>query len=270
MSPKKVLVTGVYGLIAGAIYRKLSELPDQYEVYALARRSQPSDRAPEEVALQIPDDRFFLADLSNFDQVLAATEEMDVVVQMAADPRPEAPWESILNSNMIGAYNVFEASQLTGVKRIIYASSVMATWGYQLDEPYKAIKECRFEEVPEEIPLITHKDPPRPTEPYSASKVWGEALARTYSDVHGMSCICLRIGWVNAEDRPYLPEVGAVWCSQRDIVQIVQKSIEAPDHLRFDILYGVSNNKYRWVDIEHARESVGFVPQDRGEYMPTN
>ena len=85
-----------------------------------------------------------------------------------------------------------------------------------------------------------------------------------------MSCICLRIGWVNAEDRPYLPEVGAVWCSQRDIVQIVQKSIEAPDHLRFDILYGVSNNKYRWVDIEHARESVGFVPQDRGEYMPTN
>ncbi|HCR17626.1 MAG TPA: NAD(P)-dependent oxidoreductase, partial [Candidatus Latescibacteria bacterium] len=40
MSPKKVLVTGVYGLIAGAIYRKLSKLPDQYEVYALARRSQ--------------------------------------------------------------------------------------------------------------------------------------------------------------------------------------------------------------------------------------
>ena len=265
MEPRKVLVTGVYGLIAGAIYNRFKAQPTRYDVYALARRRHLSDRAPEAMTLDIPEEKFFLADLSDLEAVRRAVEGMDVVVQMAADPRPEASWENILSSNVIGAYNVFEACRLAGVKRIIYASSVMATWGYQIDEPYKAIQECRFEDVPAVIPIVAHTDPTRPTELYSASKVWGEALARIYSDQHGISCICLRIGWVNAEDRAWKPELGAVWSSQRDIVQLVERCVDAPDDLRFDIFYGLSNNRYRWADIEHPREVVGYVPQDRAE-----
>ena len=45
MTAKRVLVTGVYGLIAGAIYRRLCAQPETYDVYALARRAEPSDRA---------------------------------------------------------------------------------------------------------------------------------------------------------------------------------------------------------------------------------
>ena len=265
MSRTKVMVTGVYGLIAGAIYKRLQAQPDRFDVHALARRRHLSERAPKDMALDIPPDNFHLADLSDFDAVRQAMEGMQIVVQMAADPRPEASWEEILNSNVVGAYHVFEACRQAGVKRVIYASSVMATWGYQFDEPYKAIKECRFDDVPDHIPIITHKDPTRPTEPYSGSKVWGEGLARMYCDVHGLSCICLRIGWVNAEDEPYKPELRAVWCSQRDIVQLVERCIDAPDDLRFDIFYGMSESQYRWVDIDHAREVVGFVPQDRSE-----
>ncbi len=265
MAPTKVLVTGVYGLIAGAIYNRFKEQPEKYDVCALARRRQPSDRAPDGRALEVPDERFFLADLSDKEAVRRAVEGMEVVVQMAADPRPEAGWEQILTSNVIGAYHVFEASRLAGVRRVVYASSVMASWGYQFDEPYRAIKECRFEDVPDEIPMVRHTDPPRPTEPYSASKVWGEALARTYSDVHGLSCICLRIGWVNAEDRPWKPDLAAVWCSQRDIVQLVERCVDAPEEIRFDVFYGVSDNRYRWVDTDRARGAVGFAPQDRAE-----
>ena len=265
MVPTKVLVTGVYGLIAGAIYNRFREQTEKYDVYALARRRQPSDRAPDGRGIEIPDEQFTLADLSDLEAVGRAVEGMEVVVQMAADPRPEASWEQILQSNMIGAYNVFEACQRAGVKRIVYASSVMASWGYQFDEPYSAIKACRFEDVPEEIPMVGHTDSPRPTEPYSASKVWGEALARTYSDVHGLSCICLRIGWVNAEDRPWKPDVAAVWCSQRDIVQLVERCVDAPEDLRFDVFYGISDNRYRWVDTGRARGVVGFAPQDRAE-----
>ena len=183
MVPTKVLVTGVYGLIAGAIYNRFREQTEKYDVYALARRRQPSDRAPDGRGIEIPDEQFTLADLSDLEAVGRAVEGMEVVVQMAADPRPEASWEQILQSNMIGAYNVFEACQLAGVKRIVYASSVMASWGYQFDEPYSAIKACRFEDVPEDIPVVGHTDPPRPTEPYSVRKVWGEALARMYSEV---------------------------------------------------------------------------------------
>ena len=53
--------------------------------------------------------------------------------------------------------------------------------------------------------------------------------------------------------------------SQRDIVQLIERCINADESLMFDIFYGMSNNDLRWVDIEHARQAVGFVPQDRAE-----
>lgn len=53
--------------------------------------------------------------------------------------------------------------------------------------------------------------------------------------------------------------------SQRDIVQIIERCINANDSLRFEIFYGMSNNDLRWVDTENARRKVGYVPQDRAE-----
>ncbi len=53
-----------------------------------------------------------------------------------------------------------------------------------------------------------------------------------------MSCLCLRIGWVVADDVP--PNLVAItqWCSQRDIVQLVERCMDAPDDLRYDIFSG--------------------------------
>ncbi len=265
MSAKKVVVTGVYGLIAGAVFRHLQQQGDAYDVYGLARRRHPSERAPEGVS-EIPDERFFLADLTDLTALERAMEGVDTVVQMAADPRPDASWESVLASNIVGVRNVFEAAHRCGVRRVVLASSIMVSWGYQQDEPYKAIAEGRFDDVPPGSPsVVTHEWPCRPTGLYPASKVWSEALARYYADVHNMSVLCLRIGWVNAEDHPHSERGGAVWCSQRDIVQLVQRAIDAPEALRFDVCYGVSNNRWRWVDIEHTREILGYIPQDSAE-----
>jgi hypothetical protein len=80
-----------------------------------------------------------------------------------------------------------------------------------------------------------------------------------------MSCICLRIGWVVAEDRPPIPRAIPEWCSQRDIAQLVRLCVDAPETLRYDVFYGLSNNRYGWVDISHAREVLGYSPQDRAE-----
>ena len=248
-------------MIAWAIYKRFRERND-FDVHALARRRVASERVAVDEVIEIPDVTFRLADLTDYDKVLTAVTGMDVVVQMAADPRPSAAWTEILNSNVIGAYNVFEACREAGVKRIVYASSIMTNWGYWEDEPYKAIREGRLSDIPDVLPIVTHADPPRPTEPYSASKVWGEALARTYSDVHGLSCLCVRIGWVNAEDSPGDSNIGAVWCSQRDIVLLVERCVDAPDDLSFDIFYGISNNRHCWVDIARAKELVGYSPLD--------
>ena len=266
MAPKKVLVTGVYGLIAGAVYRHLQAQPDRYDAYGLARRSQPSERAPKEGKLEIPEDKFILADLANYSAVAKAIEGMDVVVQLAADPRPDASWESLLGSNIVGPRNVLEAAHSTGIERVVFASSIMVSWGYQQEDPYKAIAEGRFDDIDvDELHTITHEWPHRPTSLYPASKIWGEALARYYADVHKMSVPCLRIGWVNAEDHPRDERGGAIWCSQRDVVQLIQRTIEAPEDLRFDIFYGVSNNRWCWVDIDHPREVLGYIPADSAE-----
>ncbi|MBT5872361.1 MAG: hypothetical protein HOH43_02990 [Candidatus Latescibacteria bacterium] len=53
--------------------------------------------------------------------------------------------------------------------------------------------------------------------------------------------------------------------SQRDIVQMILRCVAAPKDIRFDIYYGLSNNDYRWVDIQRAREKIGYVPEDRAE-----
>lgn len=266
MSPKKVLVTGVYGLIAGAVYRHLSSRPDQYEVYGLARRRAPSVRTSAEAIPTVPEDRFFLADLADLRAVEEAVQGMDAIVQMAADPRAEADWQSLLDSNIIGTRNVFEAASCAQVARVVYASSIMVSWGYQRDEPYRSVAEGRFDVVtPIHLHAVGLEHPPRPTCMYAATKVWGEALARYYADIHDMSVLCLRIGDVNAQDNPQQLESGPFWCSQRDIVQLVEKSLCAPEELKFGIFYGVSDNRWRWVDIEHARDVLGYAPRDSAE-----
>jgi len=267
MSIEKVLVTGVYGLIAGDIYSYLQSKPEKYEAYGLARRRYPSDRVEEGRSLDIPDDRFFLANLTDLEALEQAMQGMDVVVQMAADPNADGDWESILASNVIGARNVFEAAHRAGVKRLIFASSIMVSWGYLSDEEFKVVSEGRYDEIaPEEMPRVTHESAVRPTSLYPASKVWGEAVARYYSDIHGMSVICLRIGWVNREDHPHSHGwARGGWCSRWDMVQMVERSIRAPEDLRFDIFYVLSNNKYNWADIDRARRVIGYAPEDSAE-----
>ena len=89
---------------------------------------------------------------------------------------------------------------------------------------------------------------PEPT-PCGATKVWTESISRDYAYRHGMSILCVRIGQME-RDRPRPPHGANIYVSQRDIVQIFGRCINAPDDLRFDIFYGMSNNDLRWVDIE--------------------
>ena len=263
--PKKILITGGYGLIGNVVYGTLNERPDIYDVYVLARRRQRSDRLPVDQLCPIPDHRLHLADLSDFASVQRAVEGMDTVVHMAADAREFTGWDSVHSSNVIGTYHVFEACRLAGVERIVFASTLQVSYGYRTEEPYRLIYQERYADLPAEIPVVGRESSTRPLNLYAASKVWGEALAHVYAHTYGMSCICLRIGWVLAEDRPPEPEARYEWCSQRDIAQLVERCINAPRDVRFDIFFGISNNQYRWVDIDHARRVVGYEPQDWSE-----
>jgi hypothetical protein len=70
---------------------------------------------------------------------------------------------------------------------------------------------------------------------------------------------------VGEPDRPQAPAHWVNWCSQRDIVQAIDRSIEAPPTLRYDIFFVTSNNRWSYRDLEHTRHILGYVPQDNAE-----
>jgi nucleoside-diphosphate-sugar epimerase len=263
MPSKRILITGVSGLVGGAVYRHLMASPDEYDVHGLSRRREPSNRVDAEGVLKVSEDRFHQSDLSDLKQLADVFGGFDCVVHMAAHPDPDAQWDHILNSNIIGTYNVLEAARLAGVSRVVYASSGQATLGYLAEEPYKTISSARPGDGSDPIPLVTHTSPTRPINIYGCSKVWGEGLARAYADTHGLSCLAIRLGWVVAEDRPPYPEARFTWCSQRDAARLVSCCIDAPDSLKFDIFYAMSSDPNCWMDIQHARDVLGWEPQDK-------
>lgn len=263
--PTRVLITGANGLVGNIIFAHLAKRPERYDAYGSARRRQPSSRLTTTFA-HIPDDRLRIADLTDVDALRAAVDGMDAVVHMAASPDSGAPWDSVLSNNIIGAHNLFEACRQAGVRRVIFASTNQVVFGYRDSAPYSLLFQHRFGELDLAVfRPITHEQPARPENDYAASKVYGEALARMFSQRHGLSCISLRVGWVTSDDRLPHPMARALWCSHRDIAQIATRCIDAPPSLRHDVFFGQSANTYNLVDIAHARDVLGYAPQDNAE-----
>jgi nucleoside-diphosphate-sugar epimerase len=248
MARRTVLVTGMSGLIGGAVRRRVE---GKYELRALNRG--PIEGVP-----------FHQADIADLDGIRPAFRGVEVVVHLAAMARGDAPWPEILRTNIAGTYNVFEAAREAGVARVIFASSGATISGWERESPYAELTAGGHDAVTTWAKL-THESPVRPAGIYGASKVWGEALARHYADAHGLSAICLRIGAVNREDRPRRPREFSVWCSQRDVAQMVERAIDAPPSVRFDVFYAVSDNRWSYRDLERARAVLGFEPLDRAE-----
>ena len=237
------------GLIGGLLRRHLESLGG-YELSALNRR--PVDGV-----------KFLQADIADLEAIKPAFEGIDVVVHLAAWVEID-DWEGNLSGNIIGPYNVYEAARLAGVKRVVFASSGSTIRAWSLDEPYKALAESRYEDVPAEFDRITHKMT-RPDSIYGASKVWGEAVGRHFADTHGMSVLCVRIGTVYEDDRPHNVHDFAVYLSHRDVVQILKRCIDAPDDLLYDVFLATSDNPHGYRDLRHVREILGYEPQDSAE-----
>jgi nucleoside-diphosphate-sugar epimerase len=247
MAGRSVLVTGMSGLIGRALRKQLE---GHYDLRALNRSAVEG----------LPCHRADIADLGAIEPAFAGVE---TVVHLAAQVgNPE--WEAVLRHNITGTYNVFEAARQAGVKRVVFASSGAAVSGIESDKPYSDLVAGRYEGLAS-WPMLTHLSPLRPSGLYGASKAWGEALGRHYADTHGLSVLCVRIGRVRAEDRPMSAREFSVWCSQRDIVRLIERCIEAPETLRYDIFFGTSRLKWGYRDLKHPRAVLGWEPVDAAE-----
>lgn len=228
---KRVLITGARGSIGRVLREGLRG------VYPALRLSDLTDvedvQSGEESAP---------ADLRDFAAVQRVMQDVEAVVHLGgiAD---EAPFQDILDINVRGTANVFEAARRAGVRRIVFASSNHAI-GYH-----------RVSEHVDEGVL------PRPDTHYGVSKVFAEGLASMYHDKHGIETACLRIG--SFLPRPQVPRNLTTWLSPRDMVGLTRACLDAPQ-LGCVILYGLSGNTRNFAD-NSAALKLGYRPQDNAE-----
>ncbi len=248
-SVKRVLITGMSGLIGGLLGRHLLE-SGGYELTALNRRPVEGARTVQ-------------ADIADLSAIRPAFEGQDTVVHLAAYLGGQ-DWERQHAGNVLGVYNVFEAARQAGVGRVIFASSGNAIRGFERVPPYSDIATGNYDRVPADFPKLTGKDV-RPEALYGAAKVWGEALARHFSDDYDMSMLCVRIGSVTQGDRPRTIRENAIYLSHRDISTHLEACIDAPDDVRFGIFFAVSNNRWNYRDLSSSKDILGWEPRDTAD-----
>ncbi|MGN6748905.1 MAG: NAD-dependent epimerase/dehydratase family protein [Xanthobacteraceae bacterium] len=228
---QKVLITGAAGDI-GTRLRKILRA-----VYPQLRASDI--RKPVDLAA---DDDFVPADLADLAQVEKTVAGMDGVIHLGGHS-VEGSWQTILNANIIGCYNLFEAARRAGVKRVVFASSNHAIGFYPRSQ------------------RIGVDGRVRPDSRYGVSKAFGEALGSLYADKHGMRVTCLRIG--NVADTPVDERRLSIWVKPEDLAQLMRIGLEHPD-IHFEIFYGVSDNAASFWDNSRAAH-FGYRPHGRGE-----
>src|SRR6201992_226657 len=205
----RILMTGAAGGI-GTSLRKL--LPPIYPDLLLSDIKAPADLGNTE--------RVMKAGLSDPAQAEAICEGVDGILHFGGYS-VEGPWDDILQSNIIGCYNLFEAARKQGVKRVIFASSNHAVGFYP-----------RHHRIGTDVTA-------RPDSRYGVSKVFGEGLGALYADKHGLQVTCLRIG--NFGEKPLDHRRLSIWLKPEDLGQLCRIGLDYPD-LRFEGFYGASSN----------------------------
>ena len=233
MAKRRVLITGA----AGNIGTKLSSaFVDNYDLMLLDRKK-----------IDVP--TAICADLSNYDKNWAKYfENVSAVIHLAGNPNERAGWQELIRDNIDSVLNVCHACGKKKVARLIFASSCHTMGAYR----------------DKNVDLITADMEPLPDCDYGVSKLIGERICKSFSDQYPLSVICLRIGWVPRGDRRPGIDTNAwlrsLWLSNRDLVQVFQKSIEAKN-IKFKILYAMSNNQGMNWDLETTMKTVSYKPQ---------
>ena len=228
---RRLLLTGAAGGLGKVLRERLKENCDVLRLSDIEPLGTAQER--EEIVT---------ADLADAMAVDAMVQGVDAIVHLGGYS-VEGPFQPILQANIIGAYNLYEAARKHAVKRVVFASSNHVTGFYRQGE------------------TIDADHPPRPDGIYGLSKAFGEDLSRLYFDRYGIETACLRIGssYPEPKDRRML----ATWLSYGDLHRLVTACLTTPV-LGHTIIFGMSDNAVTWWDNRWARH-VGYRPQDSSD-----
>lgn len=176
---------------------------------------------------------------------------VDVIVHLAGDREPGASWASAIKHNMDATLTLYHHAAKMGVGRVVLASS---NWIHS---------DKRFADD-----RLDSNTPPGPINAYGMSKLFCERTGAYFAEHHGLSVICLRIGWTQwTHDNQPGPHMAMgrwgqeMWLSDRDFLSGMRAAINATD-VQFAALNLMSDNPgMRW-DISETKRAIGYRPQD--------
>jgi len=233
---KKLVLTGAAGALGSQLRKPLAAMCDTFVSTDLVESLDNLGR----------NETYVKADVSDLAAMESLLKGADMVIHFGAIA-DEAPWDDILQSNIVGAYNVWEAAYRNGVKRVVYASSVHAV-GMHL-----------------KTDTIGLDAPHRPDTYYGLAKCFAEDLASLYWDKRGIESVCMRI--FSAAPPTNARSIGT-WLSTDDLIHLVERSVNSPV-VGFTTVYGISNNDRAVVDNTKAGH-LGYRPKDNAEDFATD
>ena len=231
---KRILLTGAMGRIGRTVFESCQE---EYE-FTLA------DITPRHEEISAPH-QSVVGDLSDPQGLAELCEGIDAVVHLAGVPDPKAEFDALLPANILATTNLLKAAHDAGCPRFVFASSAQTIEGYPVDlqiVPGMAVA---------------------PANLYGVTKCYGEALCSYYATQMGMSCVALRIGAFEPVEGHELSNARdmSAWLSHRDAVHLIVRSIEAEVD-GFFIGHGISNNRFKRLDLTDTKRVLGYAPQD--------
>lgn len=231
MKSKKIVLTGAAGRLASYLREPLAKMADQLV----------SSDLVEDIGKTYPGEYYQRADITRLSDMETLLDGADMVVHFGAIG-DEREFETLLEPNFIGAYNVWEAAYRKGLKRVVYASSIHAVGMYPKTQ------------------TIGVDVPHRPDTFYGLAKCFAEDLGRMYWEKRGLESVCLRI--CSCAQVTNARALGT-WLSYDDLIQLVQRSVDTPV-TEFTIIYGISNNDRSPFDNSGA-SYLGYRPKDNAE-----
>ena len=228
---KRIVLTGAAGRLGSYLREPLTKLCQELV----------STDIKKDLGKLYDGERYIRADLGNFEEVKNAIKGAEIIVHFGAIA-DEAPFSEILSSNIIGAYNVWEAAHQHKARRVIFASSIHSVGMYP-----------KTQRIGTDIPH-------RPDTYYGLAKCFAEDLASLYWDKRGLESVCMRI--LSCAMVNNVRALGS-WLSYDDLIHLVTRAIDTPI-TGFSIVYGVSNNDRSPVDNGMAH-FLGYNPKDNAE-----
>ena len=178
----KILITGSAGFIGFSIAKKILN-EKKYHVIGIDNINNYYDPNLKKVRLSILNSfknykhyNFNIAKKDKVDQIFKKY-KFSIVIHLAAQAGVrysiDFP-EDYINTNLVGFFNIINASKIAKVKKFIYASS-SSVYGNQ-----------------SKFPIKENFDSSKPMSIYAATKKANELMAYSYSSLHGIETIGLR------------------------------------------------------------------------------